>query len=373
MIRKLLILLALIIIVSSAFWISRNGWTTDAYVSLVRRGDIRDSVTGNVRILSEFSYELRSEAQGVAKSVALLPFGKTIDVEANQTLVQLDTKDLKRRLSQTYLAKENYDRRRKAISPTAVQLKFEEDELKDLEVLAKGGGEALRDVQKQQNLILRLKAQLEQERLEFEKEENMLRTTLENLEAEMQKTMIRSPITGEFVSSSIAPGDMILANQTLGRINSHSHLIEVSLNEEDFAGMKEGLSAGVTLFSFGNEVFNAKVDRLASMVDPKTGHRKLYLKLDSDQKLPTGGAGRAEIIKSVRKQALIIPRMAVVGNSVFVESNGVTQLREIRTGAKNLTEVEILDGLKENERVITQTPHLFRDGQSVKSSLIEFR
>ena len=51
--------------------------------------------------------------------------------------MQLDTKDLKRKLSQTYLAKENYDRRRKAISPTAVQLKFEDDELKDLEVLAK--------------------------------------------------------------------------------------------------------------------------------------------------------------------------------------------------------------------------------------------
>lgn len=373
MIRKLLILLGLIIIGSSAFWISLKEWTTDAYVSLVRKGDIRDSVTGNVRILSEFSYELRSEARGVAKSVALLPFGKPIVVEANQTLVQLDTKDLKRKRSQTYLAKENYEKRRKAISPAAVQLRFEEDELKDLEELAKGGGQALRDVQKQQNLILRLKAQIEQEKLEFEKEENMLKTTLENLDSELEKTIIRSPINGEFVYSSIAPGDMILPNQVLGRINSHSHLIEVSLNEEDFAGMQEGLSAGVTLFSFGNEVFKAKVDRLASMVDAKTGRRKLYLKLDSDRKLPTGGAGRAEIIKSVRKKALIIPRMAMVGNSVFVESNGVTNLRNIRTGAKNLTEVEILDGLEENERVITQTPHLFREGQSVKSSLIEFR
>jgi RND family efflux transporter MFP subunit len=373
MIRKILILFGLIILAGSAIWIFRNDWKTDAYVSLVRTGDIRDSVTGNVRVLAEFSYALRSEAQGVAKNVALLPFGKPIDVEANQTLVQLDTKELKRSLRQTHLSKENYDKRRKAISPTAVQLKFEEDELKDLEELAKGGGEALRDVQKQQNLILRLKAQLEQERLEFEKEGNMLNTTLENLEAEMQKKMIRSPITGEFVFSSIAPGDMVLASQVLGRINSHSHLIEVSLNEEDFEGMKEDLSAGVTLFSFGNEIFKAKVDRLASMVDPKTGRRKLYLKLDSDRKLPTGGAGRAEIIKSVRKQALIIPRKALVGNSVFVESNGVTQLREIHTGAKNLTEVEILDGLEENERVITRTPHLFREGQSVKTSLVDSR
>ena len=115
MIRKILILFGLIILAGSAIWIFRNDWKTDAYVSLVRTGDIRDSVTGNVRVLAEFSYELRSEAQGVAKNVALLPFGKPIDVEANETLVQLDTKELKRSLRQTHLSKENYDKRRKAI------------------------------------------------------------------------------------------------------------------------------------------------------------------------------------------------------------------------------------------------------------------
>lgn len=373
MIRKLITLLILIIIAGSTLWFFNNDWKDDAFVTLVRRGDISDSVTGNVRILAEFSYELRSEAQGVARNVALLPFGKPIVIEANQTLVHLDTKELRRTLNQTLLSKENYDKRRNGLSPTAVQLNFEEDELKDLKVLAKGGGEALRDVQKQQNLILRLKAQLEQEKLEFEKEGNMLKTTLENLEAEMQKTIIRSPISGEFVASYIAPGDMVLANQALGRINSHSHLIEVSLNEEDFEGMVEGLSAGVTLFSFGNEVFKAKVDRLASMVDPRTGRRKLYLKLDSDRKLPTGGAGRAEIIKNIRKKTLIIPRKALIGNSVMIENNGVINLREVTTGARNLTDVEILKGLKEKDRVITRTPHLFREGQSVKSSLVEPR
>ena len=182
----------------------------------------------------------------------------------------------------------------------------------------------------------------------------------------MQKTMIRSPINGEFVSSSIAPGDMILANQALGRINSHSHLIEVSLNEEDFAGMKEGLSAGVTrcFHSATKSSMPKSTDSHPwSTPRPAAGSctsSSIRIKNCQLEELD------AEIIKSVRKQALIIPRMAVVGNSVFVESNGVTHLREIRTGAKNLTEVEILDGLKENERVITQTPHLFRDGQSVK-------
>jgi membrane fusion protein (multidrug efflux system) len=227
------------------------------------------------------------------------------------------------------------------------------------------------DLEKKQNLVKRLRAQLKQETLELDEEGNRLQTTLENLEAELQRTMIKSPINGEFVSSSVAPGDIVFAGQVLGRINSHSRLIEVSLNEEDYAGMKEGLPAGVSLFSFGNQVFRAKVDRLSSLVEPKTGRRKLYLKFDSERKLPTGGAGRAEIIKRVRKQTLIIPRKALVGNSVFMEKDGLIEIREVQTGARNLTEVEILKGLKKGEHVITRTPHLFRAGQSVKSSLAD--
>jgi RND family efflux transporter MFP subunit len=303
--------------------------------------------------------------------VALLPFGKLIKVDANETLVQLATDNLKRQLRQTLLSKKNYHERRIATSPTAIQLELEEKQLKNLVILARERKISSLDLEKKQNLVKRLRAQLKQETLELDEEGNRLQTTLENLEAELQRTMIKSPINGEFVSSSVAPGDIVFAGQVLGRINSHSRLIEVSLNEEDYAGMKEGLPAGVSLFSFGNQVFRAKVDRLSSLVEPKTGRRKLYLKFDSERKLPTGGAGRAEIIKRVRKQTLIIPRKALVGNSVFMEKDGLIEIREVQTGARNLTEVEILKGLKKGEHVITRTPHLFRAGQSVKSSLAD--
>ena len=371
MTRNLFIVLTLAGAGLTGGWFLLADWKAEALVTEVRRGDVRDSVTGNVRVLPESSYELRSRAQGMVTEAVLLPYGRAIDVERNQTLVQLDTEELRRKLNQTMSSKRNYDKRREATSPTAIQLELEEKELKDLEILARERKISSLDLSKKQNLVQRLRAQLKQETLELELEGNTLRTTLENLEAELQKTIVRSPIKGEFVSSVVAPGDMVLANQILGRINSHAQLIEVSLNEEDYAGMREGLSAGVTLFSFGSQIFQAKVDRLSSLVDPKNGRRKLYLKLESPRKLPAGGAGRAEIIKNVRKQTLLIPRKALVGASVFVEKNGIIVIREVRTGARNLTEVEILDGLEAGERVVVGTPHLFREGQSVKSSLVD--
>ena len=246
---------------------------------------------------------------------------------------------------------------------------LEEKELKDLIVLARERKISSLDLEKKQNLVQKLRAQLAQENLELDEEGNRLKTTLENLEAQLQRTMIKSPIDGEFVSSSVAPGDIVFAGQSLGLINSHTRLIEVSLNEEDYAGIKEGLAAGVSLFSFGSQVFEAKVDRLSSLIEPKTGRRKLYLKLNVEKKLPTGGAGRAEIIKRVRKQALVIPEI-LGGNSVFVVNNGQVEIREVQTGAKTSPKSKFSKGLK-GEQVITRTPHLFRAGQSVKSSLVD--
>jgi len=371
MTRKVLVIIIPIVAIASIILVFQNKWKTEAFVTQVRVGNVTDSVSGNVRVLAESSYELRSRTQGTVTRVALLPFGKLIEVDANETLVRLDTDDLKRQLRQTLLTKKNYDERKNAPQPTAIQLELEEKQLKDLVILAKERKISSLDLEMKQNLVQRLRAQLKQVKLELNEEGNRLQTTVENLEAQLQRTMVKSPIKGEFVSSSVAPGDIVFPGQVLGRINSHSRLIEVSLNEEDYAGMKEGLPAGVSLFSFGNKVFEAKVDRLSSLVDPKTGRRKLYLKLNSERKLPTGGAGRAEIIKRVRKQTLIIPRKSLIGNSVFLEKDGLIEIREVQTGARNLTEVEILKGLKKGDRVITRTPHLFRAGQSVQSSLVD--
>ena len=110
---------------------------------------------------------------------------------------------------------------------------------------------------------------------------------------------------------------------------------------------------------------------MSATIDPNTGRRKLYLSIDSEIELPTGGSGRAEIVKGVRENTLIIPRKALLGNSVLVVQNGIASIREVRIGASNLNEVEILEGLEAEDQVIVDTPHLYGDGQKVTVSVLE--
>ncbi|MBT5908450.1 MAG: HlyD family efflux transporter periplasmic adaptor subunit, partial [Opitutae bacterium] len=164
-----------------------------------------------------------------------------------------------------------------------------------------------------------------------------------------------------------APGDMVFPGAHLGQVVSNNRLIAVTLNEEDFGGVMEGQSVAVTLLSQGAQMFEGNVTRLSPTVDPASGRRKLYVELEGgNERFTPGSSGRAEIIKSVRKDALVVPRKALMGSAVFVVNNGTTEAREVKVGARNLLTAEILDGLEESEQVIVETPHLFRDGQKVK-------
>ena len=55
----------------------------------------------------------------------------------------------------------------------------------------------------------------------------------------------------------------------------------------------------------------------------------------------------------------------------MVVQNGVVSIRKVTIGASNLKDVEIIEGLKANEQVIVETPHLFENNQAVSVSVIK--
>ena len=56
---------------------------------------------------------------------------------------------------------------------------------------------------------------------------------------------------------------------------------------------------------------------------------------------------------------------------MFAVRDGKAMQVKVETGAKNLEYVEIKKGLKANDLVISETPHLFYDGEQVTYTLVE--
>jgi len=357
------------VILSFLFFII-NGLSDTAVVVSAKVGSIQDSVNGNVVVLAEQDFDLRSESSSRATFSILLPHGKPVKVDANQTLFTLDMSDVNRSLNRLLLKKENHQKRLHAGSVLSSQLKIEELDLKAVQEISKLDAVADLDLKKKENHVARLRISLEHEEISQNETLMNLEFEIENLKKQLEQRIVKSPIPGMLVSSTVKPGDFVFGSQVVGKVLSHDRLVRVSLNEEDFEGLKVGQRAGVTLFSSQNIVHEAVVDRISATVDPNTGRREAFLKIDSNVSLPVGSSGRAEIIKRKVSQTLIIPRKALLGNSVLCINNGKVNITPVVTGASSLNFVEILDGLKKGDLVISETPHLFHEGQRVKLSIL---
>lgn len=370
---KITLMLAGIVLVVMVIQLAQEKLQRDAFVNTVKIGSIRDSVSGNLNVLPTLSFQLKAETQSKVKYAALIPFGKPIQVDENQTLYLMDTTDLDRGLERTILSQASHQKRLKIGSSIELQLKLEEKNLNALQTLFEENGQDVSEfeLESKQNLVERLRRQHELETINDEEKSQTFTLEIDRIQEELKKRRIISPIKGTLISSSVKKGDTIFGGQTMGEVQSNERIIEVTLNEEDFAGIKEGQKVGVTLFSFGNEILEGVVSTLTANVNSANGHRKLFVKLNSNKILPVGSSGRAEIIKQEIQDALIIPRKALLGNSVFTVRDGKALQVQVETGAKNLEYVEIKKGLKANELVISETPHLFYDGEQVTYILVE--
>ena len=370
---KLLVGCLLILLFVIIYQFAKDQLTRTAVVSIVQTGDIRDSVSGNVRVLAEKSFQLRSETQAKLEYAALIPSGKPIPVDKNQTLFLMNTEDLVRSLERTRLTQSSHDKRLKTGSTIGLQLELEEQNLESFKILSQENGNDISEFELESkiNLVERLRRQYELEKISNEETTKSLNLEINRIQHELEKHKIRSPIQGTLVSSSVKAGDTIFSGQVLGEVQSDNRIIEVTLNEEDFAGINEGQKVGVTIFSFGNKIFEGVVSSLTVNVDPATGRRKLFVKLTSSEDLPVGSSGRAEIIKREITGTTIIPRKALLGASVFIVQDGTVSQKKVEVGAKNLEFVEITKGLKPKDMVISETPHLFYDGENVSSTILK--
>ena len=370
---KISMILAGIVLVAVAFQFTREQFKRDAVVSSVEKGSIRDSVSGNLKVLPTLSFQLRSETQSKVKYAALIPFGKPIKVDVNQTLYLMDTTDLDRSLERTLLSQSSHQKRLKTGSSIELQLKLEEQNLHALQTLFEENGKDVSEFEfeSKKNLVERLRRQYDFETINNDETSRAFTLEIDRIQEELKKRKIVSPIKGMLISSLVKKGDTIFSGQVMGEVQSNDRIIEVTLNEEDFAGIKEGQKVGVTIFSFGNEILEGVVSTLSANVNSANGHRKLFVELDSNNTLPVGSSGRAEIIKQEIQDTLIIPRKALLGSSVFAVRDGKALQVKVETGARNLEYVEIKKGLKANDLVISETPHLFYDGEQVSYILIE--
>ncbi len=199
-----------------------------------------------------------------------------------------------------------------------------------------------------------------------------LRAGYESARLELSYTEIRAPINGVISARKIKVGNTIGPNEPTFTVTDLDPLLAfVHVPEKEFRKIAPGQNAEVVIDALGGARFAGTISRISPTVDPQTGTFRARVEVpDATRTLKPGMFARVNIVYERRQDALQLPRTAILDadgqQSVFVVASGKAEQRTITTGLSNGGWIEVLDGLKGSEQVVTVGQAGLKTGTLVK-------
>lgn len=138
---------------------------------------------------------------------------------------------------------------------------------------------------------------------------------------ELSYTEVRAPIAGTVTSRLVSLGDHVMVNQHLFDIVDFGSIVaRVYVPEKELPRLANGQRARMTSAALGSAVYTGRVERLAPVVDPKSGTVKVTVALPDTSGLKPGMFVDVELVTATRSDALLVPKRALVydNDQVFV-------------------------------------------------------
>jgi membrane fusion protein (multidrug efflux system) len=207
------------------------------------------------------------------------------------------------------------------------------------------------------------------EKIRYEME--ALQATFDLASLELDYTEIRAPIDGVVSERIIKLGNTIDVNAETFKVTSLEPLVSyLHVPEREYRRIDPGQAATIEVDALSGVGFDATVARISPVVDPATGTFKITIEVsDDERRLKPGMFGRISIVYDSRANAMLIPRSAVIeeaGESmVWVVVDGKAEKRPIRTGYADAGNIEILDGIREDDEVIVVGQTNLKSGSAV--------
>jgi cobalt-zinc-cadmium efflux system membrane fusion protein len=174
---------------------------------------------------------------------------------------------------------------------------------------------------------------------------------------------LSAPIAGVVVDRQVGPGQYVQAGSATPQFviaDTSSVWLLANVREADAAQVKPGQSVEVHVPAYPKQVFKARLTYVSAVVDPVTHRLPVRAEIaNRDRELKPEMFANFRILTSDTAESPAVPQSAVVyeGAAAHVwvlAADGLLSLRSIRTGRSNDGLIEVLDGLKPGEKVVTK-------------------
>lgn len=195
------------------------------------------------------------------------------------------------------------------------------------------------------------------------------------IQSRINQRIVKAPFDGVVGLRNISVGALAQPNSIITTIDDDSVMkLDFSVPEIFLAALKKGVVIEAETEAYPDKVFKGEIANVDSRIDPITRSIEARAIIPNDEKLLKPGLlMQVELQKNPRK-VLLIPEEAItsVAKETFVfvvtEKDGKTtaEKREVKIGARQFGEAEIIDGLKEGEQIVTQGTLRVKEGAPLK-------
>ncbi len=321
------------------------------------------AVTGT--LISNSRVDVKAETTG---RVVKFPKEEGENVAAGEAVAWVDEENYQLAVRQ---AKAAVDVAEAALGRAKVNESHSLSELERARNLVKSGGITDKDMKAAELAAQDARAQTKLAAAQLEQ----AKAALEAAQKRLRDTVIRAPVSGEIqrkyvnTGAYVEPPTAVLTLVDNGRLELESLVASSAI-----APIRAGQKVTFTVNAFPGQTFEGRVVEINPAVDADSRSAKVRIKVNNaGGKLKAGMFAQGEVLTGLEQQAVVIPASAVYredrsakASYVFVVENSKAARRAVRIGRERDSSLEIVEGLKPGDILITEQSIELADGVRVE-------
>jgi HlyD family secretion protein len=358
-------------------------------LAAVEKGDIVRSVVATGRVEPITKVEIKSKANGIIKELKV-QIGDI--VQPGQVLAELDKENLAARLrearaslksAEANLEAAQAEHAKNKVAAEGPKIPFARQQKERMEKLIEDGvvprsqldeARSVLDQAINEQRVAQSQLGVNQARVQqAEAEVAQSQAAVERAEEELDNATIRAPIRGIVLSRDVELGSPVSSILNMGAaatlvmvLGDVSQVyVKGKVDEADIGNVRLGQPARIKVETFKDRQFDGNVTQISPLGVDKENVITFEVRVSINNpggELRSNMTANAEIVLEEHKGSLLIPESAISYDSsrnatVEVPKPGAEKGREkrpIKVGISNGTKTEVLEGLKEGDRVILQ-------------------
>lgn len=195
----------------------------------------------------------------------------------------------------------------------------------------------------------------------------------ENAKLNLQKMEIRAPFDGVIVDlPHYTSGVKVEQGKVMAGVMDYAHMyMDINLPESAIAYVKTDQPVFVTHYTLPDDTLKGVISELSPAISTETRTFKGKILIQNQAlKLRPGMFVKADIVVDRADSAIIIPKDVIQSSRqrkyVYVVEKNTAVLRNIKTGLEDENNVQILEGLKENDNLVIKGFETLKSESKVK-------